>query len=210
MPLSAVERQLHKLEVAGSSPAGAMGASTAVSCEVASPERSTLLAMTQMEERERTVSEISEAEKVEFLQMIGQGLNRQEAAKGLDYKARHFRSLCSPRSPFYDEDFAQSYGEAVGSLEHAEGRLERLRAEAQRRALTDSDRLLEKMLLVYDPDWAVLRQKEVNVSVNVLVQRVFKDLPVERLEQILVWLDEQEGQTIEAADFEALPPAGNG
>jgi hypothetical protein len=166
--------------------------------------------MTQTEEGERTVSEISEAEKVEFLQMIRQGLNRQEAAKALNFKGRHFRSLCSPQSPFYDEEFARTYGEAVGSLEHEQYRLERLRAEAQRRALTDSDRLLEKMLLVYDPDWAVLRQKEVNVSVNVLVQRVFKDLPVDRLEQILAWLDEQEGQTIDAANFEELPPGGNG
>lgn len=159
---------------------------------------------------ERTVADITEGDKLEFLQMVRNGLNRQEAAKALDFKGRHFRSLCSPHSPFYDEEFAATYGQAVGSLEHAEGRLERLRAEAQRRALTDSDRLLEKMLLVYDPDWAVLRQKEVNVSVNVLVQRVFKNLPVERLEQILAWLDEQENGVIDAAEFAELAPGSSG
>lgn len=154
---------------------------------------------------ERTVAEVTEAEKVQFLQYVRQGLNRQEAANALDFKARHFRALCSPESKFYDEDFAASYGEAIGSLEHRAGHLERLRTEANRRALTDSDRLLEKLLMVYDPEWQVLRQKDVNVNVNVLVERVFSKLPLERKRELLSWLEELEGA--EDAEFEALPPA---
>lgn len=154
---------------------------------------------------ERTVSEITEAEKAQFLIYIRQGLNRQEAANQLDFKGRHFRALCSPESKFYDEDFAAAYGDAIGSLEHRAGHLERLRAEANRRALTDSDRLLEKLLMVYDPDWQVLRQKDVNVNVNVLVERVFSKLPLERKRELLSWLEELEGA--EDAEFEALPPA---
>jgi hypothetical protein len=164
--------------------------------------------VTQLEPREQTAGEITPAQKVEFIQLVRQGLNRQEAAFALEVKPRHFRSICSPQSPFYDEEFARSYGEAIGSLEHEQHRLERLRAEAQRRALVDSDRLLEKLLMVYDPDWQILRQKEVNVSVDVIVQRVFKNLPTERLEQILSWMEEQEDRIegIEDADFKELPP----
>lgn len=165
--------------------------------------------MTAVEERERGASDITEAEKVEFLQRIHQGLNRQEAAHSMGFSSpRPWRALCSPRSPFYDEDFAHSYGEAIGSLEFAQHRLERLRAEAQRRALIDSDRLLEKLLMVYDPDWRVLREKEVNVSVEVIVQRVFKNLPTDKLEQILAWMESEEIQdaVIEQGELES----GNG
>lgn len=166
---------------------------------------------TEMEDSaaERTVAEIEETDKFQFLQMVRQGMNRQQAANALDFKGRHFRSLCSPQSPYYDEDFAREYGEAVGSLEHAEGRLEMLRSEGIRRAMIDSDRLLEKFLMVYDPDWAVLRQKDVNISLEVVVQRYFKNLPTEKLEQILQWLDENEGggQIVEGEISEL--PGGN-
>lgn len=163
--------------------------------------------MSELEERERTTADISEAEKFEFLQRIREGLNRQEAAKTLDYKGRHFRALCSPQSRFYDEEFARSYGEAIGSLEHEQYRLERLRAEAQRRALTDSDRLLEKMLMVYDPDWQKLREKDVNVNVHAVIENYFKALPTERLQQILAWYEE--GHEIVEGELAELPRAND-
>jgi hypothetical protein len=153
----------------------------------------------EVEERERTVADITEAEKVEFLQKIHWGLDRSEAARSLGYKGRHFRALTSPQSPFYDESFAQSYGEAIGSLEFATNRLERLREEGFRRAMTSSDRLLEKYLMVYDPDWQKLREKESNVNVKVVLEQYFRSLPTEKLDQVLAWMDEQD--TIEAADF---------
>jgi hypothetical protein len=162
------------------------------------------------DEEEKHTSDITEAEKVEFLQHIRAGLNRMEAARVLGYKGRHWRALGSPHSQFYDEDFARAYAEAIGSFEYAEHRLERLRAETQRRAMMDSDRLLEKMMMVHDPEWSVLRQKDVNVSINVLIQQVFKTLPTEKLEQLLAWLEEgNDPDTLDAADFmaPALPPA---
>lgn len=159
----------------------------------------------QVEERELTTADIGESEKIEFLQAIRIGLNRQEAAKTLGFKGRHFRAICSPGSPFYDEDFARSYGEAIGSLEHAQHRLERLREEGFRRAMVDSDRLLEKFLQVYDPDWQVLRQKEVNVNVSAVIRSYFQALPSDKLDQLLAWLDEQE--EIEGAEVIELPPA---
>lgn len=156
----------------------------------------------------RNAGDISEAEKVEFLQLITQGLDRSEAARRLGYVGRNFRALCSPQSPFYDEEFAREYGEAIGSLEHAQHRLERLRSEAYRRALTDSDRLLEKMLMVYDPDWEALRtqRQDINVNINAFVQQHFKQLPTDRLQQILAWIEETEQNTIDGIAHE-LPPA---
>lgn len=158
--------------------------------------------MTQIEERPRTVADITEAEKVEFLQRIGQGFDRSEAAKALGYHGRHFRALCSPKSPFYDEDFARDYGERIGSLEHEQHRLERLRNEGFRRAMLDSDRLLEKMLMVYDPDWQKLREKDVNVNVHAVIENYFRSLPTEKLQQVLDWLETEQGEIQEAEVIE--------
>ena len=166
-------------------------------------------AMTQIEDRpdmedaarERTVAEISEAEKAEFLQRIRLGLDRQEAAQSLDYKGRHFRALCSSQSPFYDGDFARAYGEAIRSLEHEEHQLERARAEGFRRAMLDSDRLLEKWLMVHDPNWAVLRQKDVSVNVTAIIEQRLKILPTHLLEQVLQALEGGQEIPIEAAEF---------
>ena len=150
---------------------------------------------------EKTVADIDEAEKVEFLQYVAQGFDRQEAANALGYKGRHFRALCSPKSDFYDEDFARSYGEAIGSLEHEQHRLERLRAEGFRRAMTDSDRLLEKHLMVYDPNWAVLRQKDYSVNVTAIIESRLKMLPTELLEQVVDALEGRGEMPIEAAEY---------
>jgi hypothetical protein len=165
--------------------------------------------MAQVEQEERTSADITEAEKVLFLQYIRQGLDRREAAHVLGYKARPWRAITSPQSPFYDEDFSRAYGEATRSPEYQINYMERLREEVNRRAMTGSDRLLEKLAMVHLPEWQVLRQKEVNVSVSVLVERVFKGLPKERLEQILQWLDEQDADEIEVGEFAEITAGSN-
>jgi hypothetical protein len=159
---------------------------------------------------EKSAAEITEAEKVEFLQYIRQGFNRQEAAGALGYRGRVWRSLTSPKSRHYDEEFANAYAEAIGSPESKLHFLERLREEGFRRAMVDSDRLLEKLLLVHDPDWQVLRQKDVNVNIRAVIQQQFRDLPTDLLEQLLAYLDARSGDTqeIEDAEFKELTPAG--
>jgi hypothetical protein len=139
---------------------------------------------------ELSVADITEAEKYEFLQLIYQGYNRQEAAKSLGYKARCWRSLCSPRSLFYDEDFANAYADAAHSPENQSNFLERLRAETTRRALTDSDQLLTKMMMVHDPEWSVLRQKDVRIDVHAVLEQRLGMLSAEQLRQLLAWMDE--------------------
>lgn len=159
---------------------------------------------------EPTAADITEAEKVEFLQLIRQGLDRQEAAMALGYRARPWRALTSTKSPNYDEDFANAYAEATGSPEAKLNFLERLRSETTRRALIDSDRLLEKLMTVHDPDWAVLRQKDVNVNVRAIFEARFKELPTDLLKQVLEALEDQEQGVIEDAQFAELPAGGNG
>ena len=163
--------------------------------------------MSTTEDRELTAADITEAEKVQFLELVRQGHNRQEAGKVLGYKARPWRAICSPSSPHYDEDFANAYADAIGSPEAKFHFIERLREETTRRALTDSDRLLEKLMLVHDPDWVPLRQKDVNVNIHAYIQQHFKDLPTELLEQLLAALEGQE--EIVEGEVHELPPGGN-
>lgn len=155
----------------------------------------------------RSPGDISEGEKYEFLQLVRQGLNRSAAAQVLGYYGRHFRALTAPLSIFYDEDFSRDYAIARGSLEHAEGRLERLRDEADRRALQGSDRLLEKLLMVHDPEWKVLREKNVDVEVNVrhLVETHFAKLPAADLEKLLLALDAGDEVPVDAEYTEIGP-----
>ncbi len=156
-------------------------------------------------------ADITESEKVEFLQFCRQGFNRQEAAQALGYKARPWRAITSPESPYFDEDFTNRYMEVRGSPEAKMNMLERLREEGFRRAMLDSDRLLEKWLMVHDPEWAVLRQKDVNVNITAVLQQRFKDLPTHLLEQLLAHLDETEGpREIVEGEFHELTAGGNG
>lgn len=148
----------------------------------------------------RSPGDIKETDKYEFLQLVRQGLNRARAAEVLGFYGRHFRAVCSPLSPFYDEEFAAQYGEAIGSLEHAEGRLERLRAEAERRALAGSDRLLEKLLMVHDPDWKRLRETSTTHEVNVrhFIETHFKSLNAQQLQELIDAIDRGEEVPVDA------------
>lgn len=158
---------------------------------------------------ELTAADITEAEKVEFLQLTRQGFNRQEAAFALGYMARPWRAITSPASPFYDEEFANAYAEAKGSPEAQLNFVERLREETTRRALLDSDRLLEKLMLVHDPEWVPLRQKDVNVNIHAYIQQHFKDLPTDLLKQLLEALDKSSGEIVEGEVLELTSGDGS-
>ena len=72
--------------------------------------------------------------------------------------------------------------------------------------MTDSDRLLEKFLMVHDPDWQKLRERDVNVNVHAVIENYFRSLPTERLQQILDWYEEQEMIEGEAEEIPELEP----
>lgn len=158
---------------------------------------------------ERGVQDITEAEKYEFLHLVRQGLDRKEAAQALGYKARPWRSLTSPLSPFYDEEFTNAYGQAKGSPEASLNYQDRLRERINHFAMAGEVRLLEKLALVHLPEWQKLREKDTNVNVRVVFQQALKDLPTELLERVLDELDK--GGRVEdviEAQFAELPPAG--
>lgn len=157
---------------------------------------------------EKTTADITSAEKVQFLQFVRQGYDRQEAAGFLGYKARPWRAITSPESGYYDESFANAYLEAIGSPEAKINALEQFREEAKRRAMLDSDRLLEKFLMVHDPEWTVLRQKDVNVNISAVLQQRFKDLPTALLEQLLAAIEDRDVIEIDAAEIAELTAGG--
>lgn len=157
---------------------------------------------------EKTAGDITPQEKVEFLQLTRQGYDRQEIAEHLGYRARPWRAICSPASPNYDEEFANAYAEAKGSPEARLNFLERLRAETTRRALMDSDRLLEKLMLVHDPDWQVLREKNLSVNIHAILEQRFKDLPTDLLRQLYEAMGGDENAEVVDGEYRELPPAG--
>lgn len=127
----------------------------------------------------------------QYLDAVREGFNPQEAAEQAGQTATQFRAIRSPKSKYYDEDFAAQFREAYKSTEYEESRLERIRCEILRRALRDSDRLLEKLAVVYDPDWAFMRHKSVEItgSLDTFVQQHFGHLSSAQLQQIVEWAE---------------------
>jgi len=157
---------------------------------------------------ERGTGDITRDEKAAFLELVRQGLDRREAAMALGYTARPWRALTSPRSPFYDDEFTTSYSEAIGSPEKALHYQERVREEFHRRAMTDSDRLLRDLAMVHLPEFAVLRQKDVNVNARVVFEQELRELPTELLRRIYAELGDGDEVIEDAEVLEIdLPPA---
>lgn len=156
------------------------------------------------------VADITESEKADFLQLIRQGYDRREAAKILGYKARPWRSLTSPLSSFYDEAFTNAYFTALGSPDTKMQYVERLRERVRQFAFEGEVRLLEKEAMVHLPEWAVLRQKDVNVNVLAVFEQHLKELPTDLLKQVLDRLEAgdslEDATAIEDAEILELPP----
>lgn len=143
---------------------------------------------------------LSEDQKLGFLEYTRQGYNRHIAAKLVDATGSQFRKICNPESVHYDERFARVYREIHDTGEFEESRLELLRGEAFLRALKDSDRLIEKFLLLYDPDFAPLRTQRVDINANIetWAQNALPNISTETLNRVIAELEEQKRQ---------LPPA---
>lgn len=146
---------------------------------------------------------ITEEQKLDFLEFVRQGYLRPEAAHKVDSTGSRFRALCNPESANYDERFAGIYNQIMESGEHEENRLEKLQAAAYRRALLESDRLLEKLLIIEDPKWAVHKPNRVDVNVNLkaFVHQHFGHLNAEQIRQVLAWVEENGEENI----IDAIP-----
>ena len=158
----------------------------------------------------RGVADITETEKYEFLQLIRQGYDRREAALALRYRARPWRALTSPLSPYYDEEFTNAYFDAKGSPDAKMNYVERLRDRVRELAFAGETRLIEKEAMVHLPEWAVLRQKTVDINVHAILEQQLKILPTELLQRVMDFLENGgDLDELEAEDAEIfeLPPA---
>lgn len=141
---------------------------------------------------------ISDEQKREFLELYRQGYQRPEAAKSLGFTGSQFRTLCNPDSVHYDRVFSEQFKLIAESGEHQENFVDRLRAAGIRRALDDSDRLLEKYSLIYDPDWEKLQTQKQNINVNIesLMHNHFQHLNAAQIRQIIAWVKAHEDESI--------------
>ena len=140
--------------------------------------------------------------KERFLELIEQGFTRPEAAESLGQTGSRFRRLTNPMSDQYDEKFAKRYKALVieGGL-GKEALRERLESAAIDRALTSSDRILEKLLMIHDPAWADFKPGNARLEVTgEVLHRLLPTLPMEVLDQI------EEKPELLRESLKGLPP----
>ena len=132
--------------------------------------------------------DITAEDKADFLQAIYEGQNRAQAAEQLDSTGTQFRRLCNPLGEHFDADFAEAYRVAILSEQHEEGRLEEIRDLVWDRARRGDTRMIEKLALIYDPDWRELRHQNLNVNVQ-MVARMLPHISTAELERALAELE---------------------
>lgn len=145
------------------------------------------------------IEQITEDLKEKFLDLVASGYTRQEAAEALGASPRQFRALCSPQSQRYDEDFHRRYQKLTEKDgEHQHALVERLQQAAIERGLRSSDRLLEKLLITYHPDWSIHRPQAMQINFKVDEMRaVFAELSDDTLEKMVLELQTKEQGQIE-------------
>ena len=149
------------------------------------------------------VEPITEDLKEKFLDLIASGYTRPEAASALDASARQFRSLCNPQSHRYDENFARQYAKLTEQGgEHHTALVERLHTAAVERGLRSSDRLLEKLLITYHPDWEIHRPQAMQLNFKVDEMKVlFAELSDDTLQKMVAELQQKEQRQLGQGDY---------
>lgn len=142
----------------------------------------------------KTARDIDQDDKEEFLRLICEGMSPDKAAKELGSTGTAFRRLRNPLGVHYDESFAEAFKIAITSDAHEQGRLERIRDLVWARAEAGDVKMIEKLALIYDPDWQPLRHQNLNVNMNVLARALpfISTAELERAVAELEKTDEQE------------------
>ena len=134
--------------------------------------------------------ELTAEDKADFIQAIYEGQNRQQAAEQLGSSGTQFRRLCNPSSVHHDAAFAEAYTQAITSDTHEQGRLEEIRDLVWKRARDGDTRMIEKLALIYDPDWSTLRHQNFNVNVQ-MVARMLPHISTAELERALAEIEQE-------------------
>lgn len=141
--------------------------------------------------------ELTAEDKDEFLRLICEGMSPDVAARELGSTGTQFRRLRNPLGEHYDPAFAEAFKAAITSDAHEQGRLERIRDLIWKRAEAGDVKILEKLALIYDPDWQPLRHQNLNVNMNVLA-RALPFISTAELERAVAELEKtEEDGTIE-------------
>ena len=151
--------------------------------------------------------EITDDLKERFLDLVANGYTRPEAASALGASARQLRACCNPQSHRYDNAFAKEYARLTEKDgEHHAAYVERLRAATLERALRSSDRMLEKLNIIHDPDWAVHKPQAMQINFNIdEIRAEFAQLPDEALQAYVAQLQRQ--KELEAGDIIDIDPS---
>lgn len=147
--------------------------------------------------------ELTVEHKAEFLRLIYEGYRADDAAKEVGTSATQFRRLRNPTGEHHDPDFTKAYKEAATSDENRQNFLERIREAVWKAASGGNARLLEKLSLIYDPDWEPLKHQNFHMNVE-LVARVLPYLSAEELERAIA---AAEAESLPKAELKMLPPA---
>lgn len=138
----------------------------------------------------KLAGELTEEDKADYLRLIQEGSNPAQAAHELGTTGTQFRRLRNADSEHYDPDFAAAFKLAITSEAHEQNRLERIRDLVWKRAEAGDARMIEKLALIYDPDWATLRHQNLNVNVQ-MVARMLPHISTAELERALAELDSE-------------------
>ncbi len=114
--------------------------------------------------------DITAEDKADYLRLIQEGANPAQAAHELGSTGTQFRRLRNPMSEWYDAEFADAFRAAITSEAHEQNRLERIRDLVWRLAEKGDSKMVEKLALIYDPDWSTLRHQNLNVNVRMLAR----------------------------------------
>jgi hypothetical protein len=147
--------------------------------------------------RGQWVEPVTDDLKEKFLELIESGYTRPEAASALGTSARVMRAICNPASYRYDEDFARRYERLTEKGgEHRAALIERLEAAAIERGVRNSDRLLEKLLMTYHPNWKIHRPQGIRMDVKVdEIKMLFAGMSDETLRQVISEYERQKQLT---------------
>ncbi len=142
--------------------------------------------------------------KERFLELVANGYRRPEAARALEMSPRQIRACCNPESHRYDPVFAKEYARITEpGGEHETGLVERLRDATLERALRSSDRLLEKVNIIHDPDWAVHKPQSMQINFNIdEIRAEFAQLPDEALQAYVEGLKRKQLESGDIVDAE--------
>jgi len=139
---------------------------------------------------------LSDEQKADFLRLVYEGCNRHQAATQVGSTGTQFARLMNPHGVHHDPDLTAEYTKAITSEAHERNRLERIRDLVWQEAEAGNSKMIEKLALIYDPDWATLRHQNLNVNVQ-MVARMLPHIPTAELERALAEIEREKENTVE-------------